>query len=58
MTVFLCVFSAGLITDILISLDDRYLYFGNWPHGDLRQYDLTDTKNPKLVSWPGRSVTL
>lgn len=41
--------STGLVTDILISLDDKYLYFGNWLHGDIRQYDITDTKNPKLV---------
>jgi len=39
----------GLITDILISLDDRYLYFCNWLHGDIRQYDITNTQNPKLV---------
>jgi len=38
-----------LITDILISMDDRYLYFSNWLQGDIRQYDITDTKNPKLV---------
>lgn len=39
----------GLITDILISLDDRFLYFSNWLHGDVRQYDITDTKKPRLV---------
>ena len=39
----------GLITDILISLDDRYMYFSNWLHGDIRQYDITDRANPKLV---------
>uniref|UniRef100_A0A8D3DSA8 Methanethiol oxidase n=1 Tax=Scophthalmus maximus TaxID=52904 RepID=A0A8D3DSA8_SCOMX len=39
----------GLITDILISLDDRFLYFSNWLHGDIRQYDITDRKNPRLV---------
>lgn len=39
----------GLITDILLSLDDRFIYFSNWLHGDIRQYDITDTKNPKLV---------
>lgn len=39
----------GLITDILISLDDKFLYFSNWIHGDLRQYDITDPKHPKLV---------
>ncbi|KAI8519404.1 methanethiol oxidase-like isoform X2 [Branchiostoma floridae x Branchiostoma belcheri] len=39
----------GLITDILISMDDRFLYFSNWLHGDVRQYDITDRRNPKLV---------
>jgi selenium-binding protein 1 len=39
----------GLITDCLISLDDRFLYFSNWLHGDIRQYDITDRRNPKLV---------
>ena len=39
----------GLITDVLLSLDDKYLYFSNWLHGDIRQYDITDTANPKLV---------
>ncbi|XP_057244509.1 methanethiol oxidase, partial [Malurus melanocephalus] len=39
----------GLITDILISLDDKFLYFSNWIHGDVRQYDISDPKNPKLV---------
>ncbi|NXV05362.1 SBP1A oxidase, partial [Cettia cetti] len=39
----------GLITDILISLDDRFLYFSNWLHGDVRQYDISDPKHPKLV---------
>ena len=46
--------SAGLITDILLSLDDKYLYFSNWLHGDIRQYDITDTKNPKLVGQVGK----
>jgi len=39
----------ALISDILISLDDKYIYFSNWAHGDVRQYDITDTKHPKLV---------
>jgi len=39
----------GMICDILVSLDDRFLYFSNWIHGDIRQYDITDTRNPKLV---------
>ena len=39
----------GLITDILISLDDRFLYFSNWIHGDIRQYDISDRSHPRLV---------
>lgn len=39
----------GMITDILISLDDKYLYLSNWLHGDVRQYDISDTDNPKLT---------
>jgi len=39
----------GLITDIIISMDDRFLYFSNWLHGDIRQYDITDRRNPKLT---------
>jgi len=39
----------SLITDILISMDDKFLYFSNWLHGDIRQYDITDPLNPKLV---------
>jgi len=45
----------ALITDILISMDDRYLYFSNWLHGDLRQYDISDPSHPKLTGqvWIG-----
>ncbi|KAJ3219183.1 Methanethiol oxidase [Clydaea vesicula] len=39
----------GLITDFVISLDDKYLYLSNWLQGDIRQYDITDTHKPKLV---------
>jgi selenium-binding protein 1 len=39
----------ALITDILISLDDRFLFISCWAFGDVRQYDITDTSNPKLV---------
>ena len=39
----------ALITDVLISMDDNYLYLSNWLQGDIRQYDITDTHNPKLV---------
>jgi selenium-binding protein 1 len=45
----------GLITDLLVSMDDRYLYFSNWLHGDLRQYDISDPANPRLTGrlWLG-----
>ena len=39
----------GLITDLVLSLDDRWLYFSNWLHGDIRQYDVSDPANPKLA---------
>merc|ERR1712050_464108 len=37
----------SLITDILVSLDDQFIYFSNWLHGDIRQYDITDRRHPK-----------
>jgi selenium-binding protein 1 len=45
----------GLITDLVLSMDDRFLYFANWLHGDLRQYDVSDPANPKLTAqlWLG-----
>ena len=45
----------GLITDLVISMDDRFLYFSNWLHGDLRQYDISDPGHPRLTGrlWLG-----
>lgn len=45
----------GLITDILLSMDDRWLYFSNWFHGDIRQYDISDPSKPRLAGrlWLG-----
>jgi selenium-binding protein 1 len=45
----------GLITDLIVSMDDRFLYFSDWLHGDLRQYDISDPANPKLTGqlWLG-----
>jgi selenium-binding protein 1 len=40
----------GLITDLVLSMDDRFLYFSNWLHGDLRQYDVSDPAAPKLTA--------
>lgn len=45
----------GLITDLVLSLDDRFLYFANWLHGDIRQYDVRDPARPRLTGqvWLG-----
>jgi methanethiol oxidase len=45
----------GLITDHVVSMNDRYLYFSNWFHGDLRQYDIADPAHPRLTGqvWLG-----
>jgi methanethiol oxidase len=45
----------GLITDLVLSLDDKALYFSNWLHGDLRRYDVSDPANPRLTGrlWLG-----
>jgi methanethiol oxidase len=38
-----------LVTDINLSLDDRYLYVSCWGTGELRQYDVSDPFYPKLT---------
>jgi selenium-binding protein 1 len=45
----------GLITDQIVSMDDRFLYIANWLHGDVRQYDISDPRDPKLTGqlWLG-----
>ena len=45
----------GLITDLVLSLDDKALYFSNWLHGDLRRYDVSDPASPQLTGrlWLG-----
>jgi len=40
----------GMISDIIISLDDRFLYVNLWRHGDVRQYDITNPEEPKLTA--------
>ncbi|KAJ4954860.1 hypothetical protein NE237_011643 [Protea cynaroides] len=47
----------GFITSMLISLDARFLYFGNWIHGDVRQYNIEDPKKPVLTGQPLVAVT-
>ena len=38
-----------LVTDIDLSLDDRFLYVSCWGTGEMRQYDVTDPLNPTLA---------
>ncbi|HEX2184616.1 MAG TPA: selenium-binding protein SBP56-related protein, partial [Chloroflexota bacterium] len=38
-----------LVTDINLSLDDRFLYVSCWGTGELRRYDVTDPFSPRLV---------
>ncbi len=37
-----------LVTDIDLSLDDRYLYVSCWGTGEMRRYDVSDPMRPKL----------
>jgi selenium-binding protein 1 len=37
------------VTDLSLSLDDRFLYVSCWGTGELRQYDVTDPFHPKLT---------
>jgi selenium-binding protein 1 len=45
----------GLITDLVVSMDDGSLYFANWLHGDIRRYDISDPAKPRLTAqlWLG-----
>jgi len=38
-----------LVTDIDLSMDDRFLYVSCWGTGDMHQYDVSDPFNPKLT---------
>ena len=38
-----------LVTDIDLSVDDRFLYVSCWGTGELKQYDVSDPFNPKLT---------
>ena len=39
-----------LVSDIALSLDDRFLYVSCWGTGELRQYDVSDPFTPRLLS--------
>ena len=38
-----------LVTDLDLSLDDRFLYVSCWGSGQMRQYDVSDPFNPVLT---------
>ena len=38
-----------LVTDIDLSMDDKFLYVACWGTGDLQQYDVSDPFKPKLT---------
>ncbi len=38
-----------LLSDIDLSVDDRYLYASCWGTGEMRQYDVSDPFNPKFA---------
>jgi selenium-binding protein 1 len=38
-----------LVTDINLSLDDRFLYVSCWGTGEMQRYDVSDPFNPKLT---------
>src|SRR5438093_166987 len=38
-----------LITDINLTLDDRFLYVSCWGTGEMRQYDVSDPFSPRLT---------
>lgn len=40
----------GMMSDIILSLDDKFLYFSNWLHGDVRQYNISNPLKPILTA--------
>ena len=40
---------APLVTDLDLSVDDRFLYVSCWGLGELHQYDVSDPFNPRLT---------
>lgn len=39
----------SLPVDLRISHDDRYMYVSLWAAGEVRQYDIADPRNPRLI---------
>ena len=40
----------ALVSDFILSMDDRFMYVSAWLHGEVRQYDITDPAKPKLTA--------
>jgi selenium-binding protein 1 len=40
----------ALVTDIVVSLDDTFLYASCWLQGHVRQYDIRDPAHPRLTA--------
>jgi selenium-binding protein 1 len=38
-----------MVTDIALSVDDRWLYVSCWGSGELRRYDVTDPRHPRVT---------
>jgi len=47
-------------SDIVISMDDHWLFTSNWFNGDMRMFDISNPEKPKMVSqlWCGAGHTL
>jgi hypothetical protein len=39
----------ALVTDIIISMDDQFLYISCWLHGEIRMYNIKNPFDVKLV---------
>ncbi len=39
----------ALISDFVLSMDDRFMYVASWLQGEIRQYDISNSAKPKLV---------
>lgn len=39
----------ALISDFVLSMDDRFMYVSAWLHGEVHQYDISDPTMPKLT---------
>ena len=46
-----------LVTDIDLSMDDKFLYVACWGTGDLQQYDVSDPFKPKLTGKVGSAAS-